>query len=81
MIAVIGSLQSRTYEDKSTGQKRTAYDVIVREASFTGSKTDAGAGGFAAPAASAAPAQPAPAFQSAARTDFEEITDDEDLPF
>lgn len=77
MIAVVGSLQSRQYEDKN-GQKRTAYDVVVREASFTGSKTESGTGNFAAPAA---PAQPAPAFQSAAATDFEEITDDEDLPF
>ena len=76
MIAVVGSLQSRQYEDKS-GQKRTAYDVVVREASFTGSKAESGTGA----ASSAAPAQPAPAFQSAAAADFEEITDDEDLPF
>ena len=71
MIGVIGSLQSRS----------TAYDVVVREASFTGSKNETGTGAFGAPAAAAAPAQPAPAFQSATRADFEEITDDEDLPF
>ena len=81
MIAVIGSLQSRTYDDKATGQKRTAYDVVVREASFTGSKAESGTGSYAAPAAPAAPVQPAPAFQSAGAADFEEITDDEDLPF
>ena len=37
MIAVIGSIQTRTYEDKS-GAKRTAVEVNVREASFTGAK-------------------------------------------
>ncbi len=74
MIAVTGSIQTRNYEDKN-GQKRTAFEVNVREASFTGSKAD-----NAGQAAPAAPAQ-APAYQSAATNDFEEITDDEDLPF
>jgi single-strand DNA-binding protein len=74
MIAVTGSIQTRNYEDKN-GQKRTAFEVNVREASFTGSKADSGS-----QAAPAAPAQ-APAYQSAATNDFEEITDDEDLPF
>ncbi|MBQ4208488.1 MAG: single-stranded DNA-binding protein [Clostridia bacterium] len=74
MIAVAGSIQTRNYEDKN-GQKRTAFEVNVREASFTGSKADSGT-----QAAPAAPAQ-APAYQSAATNDFEEITDDEDLPF
>ena len=74
MIAVSGSIQTRNYEDKN-GQKRTAFEVNVREASFTGSKADTA--NQAAPAASAQ----APAYQSAATNDFEEITDDEDLPF
>ena len=78
MIAVIGSIQTRTYEDKS-GAKRTAVEVNVREASFTGAKSDAGNGSYNQ-GAPAAPAQ-APAYQSAAPSDFEEITDDEDLPF
>ena len=77
MIAVQGQLQSRNYED-STGAKRTAYEVVAREVSFCGSKAETGTAGgaYAAPAAA-----PAPAFQSAAPSDFEEITDDEDLPF
>lgn len=36
-IKVVGSLQSRKYEDKD-GKKRTAYDVIVEQAGFCGSK-------------------------------------------
>lgn len=77
MIALTGSIQTRRYEDK-TGAKRTAFEVIAREVSFTGSKADTGTGAYTAPAQ--APAQ-APAYQSAMPGDFEEITDDEDLPF
>lgn len=78
MIALQGQIQTRQYEDK-TGAKRTAFEVIAREVSFCGSKAESGTtGGAYAPAA--APAQ-APAYQSAAPSDFEEITDDEDLPF
>ena len=78
MIAVQGQLQSRQYED-NTGAKRTAYEVVAREVSFCGSKAEAGTtnNAFSAPAAST----PAPAYQTAAPSDFEEITDDEDLPF
>ncbi len=77
MIAVQGQLQSRQYEDNS-GAKRTAYEVIAREVSFCGSKAETGTNtAFAAPAQAA----PAPAYQTAVPGDFEEITDDEDLPF
>ena len=75
MIAVQGQLQSRQYEDNS-GAKRTAYEVIAREVSFCGSKAETGTN-----TAFAAPAQAAPAYQTAVPGDFEEITDDEDLPF
>ena len=74
MIAVQGSIQTRQYED-NTGAKRTAYEVLAREVSFCGSKAETGT---VAPAA--APAA-APTYQNAVPSDFEEITDDEDLPF
>ena len=74
MIAVQGSIQTRQYED-NTGAKRTAFEVLAREVSFCGSKNEAGASApVAAPAAT-------PAYQNASPSDFEEITDDEDLPF
>ena len=77
MIAVQGQLQSRRYED-STGAKRTVYEVLARDVSFCGSKAETGTNtAFAAPAQAA----PAPAYQTAVPGDFEEITDDEDLPF
>lgn len=74
MIAIQGSIQTRSYEDKN-GNKRTAFEVIAREVSFCGSKAESGS---AAPAV--APGQ-VPAYQTAAPSDFEEIEDDEDLPF
>ena len=74
MIAVQGSIQTRQYED-SNGAKRTAFEVLAREVSFCGSKAETGTSApMAAPAA-------APAYQNASPSDFEEITDDEDLPF
>ena len=78
MIAIQGSIQTRSYEDNN-GNKRTAFEVIAREVSFCGSKAETGTGNYnPAPAAAAAPA---PSYQTAAPGDFEEITDDEDLPF
>jgi single-strand DNA-binding protein len=76
MIAIQGSIQTRSYEDNN-GNKRTAFEVLAREVSFCGSKAETGS---VAPAAAAAPAQ-APAYQTAVPSDFEEIDDDEDLPF
>ena len=74
MIALTGSLQTRNYEDKN-GNKRTAYEVVADRISFCGSKAESGG-------ASPLPTQQAaPAFKSAGASDFEEITDDEDLPF
>lgn len=77
MIAIQGQLQSRNYEDNN-GAKRTSYEVLAREVSFCGSKAETGTS--SAPAAQAAPAV-APSYQTASANDFEEITDDEDLPF
>ena len=37
MIAVVGSIQTRTYEDKK-GNRRIAFEVVVKEVSFCGSK-------------------------------------------
>lgn len=75
MIALQGQIQTRTY-DANDGTKRTAFEVIAREVSFCGSRAETGT----VQAAPAAPAQ-APTYQTAAPSDFEEIDDDEDLPF
>lgn len=96
MIAVEGSLQTRSYEDK-TGTKRTAYDVVVDQAYFADSRPGGAQGGnYQAEGNSyggygAAPQQSAPRFEEPQRGQslsvgsfggFEELdTDDGDLPF
>ena len=77
MIAIQGRIQTRNYED-ANGAKRTAFEVLASEVSFCGSKAENGSS--ATPAAPVAPAV-APSYQTATANDFEEITDDEDLPF
>ncbi len=39
MIAIQGSIQTRSYED-SKGNKRTAFEVVAREVHFCGSKNE-----------------------------------------
>lgn len=80
MIAVQGSIQTRSYEDKM-GNKRTAVEVVADNVSFCGSKAESGTtGGAARPAA--APAAPAASFSTGGMGDFESIEDDDDsLPF
>lgn len=43
LIAVEGSIQTRKYEDKD-GSQRTAFEVVIDNASFTGEKRDTSAG-------------------------------------
>ena len=70
LIAIVGSIQTRSYEDK-TGAKRTAFEVVAEEAQFVESKRDS--------------ARPAGEFKAPAETggndmNFDEVSDDE-LPF
>lgn len=79
MIAIQGSLQTRSYEDRN-GNKRTAVEVIVDRASFCGSKSESGASGGAA-AYQAPAAQPA-SYQNSGSEDFSDIAAaEDDLPF
>lgn len=86
MIALEGSLQTRSYEDK-TGAKRTAYEVVVDQAYFADSRPSG-----AQPAGNNIPfPTDPPQFNEPQRGSslsvgdfgsFEEIdTDDGDLPF
>ena len=71
MIAIIGSLQSRNYEDKN-GAKRTAFEVVADSALFVESKKD-----------SSRPVPPefkAPPETGGNTVEFQEVQDDE-LPF
>ena len=72
MIAVQGSLQSRSYEDKN-GNKRVAYEVIADQVSFCGSKAESGTGSYD----SASPSS----YNNTSADDFSSVVDDDDLPF
>lgn len=75
MIAIDGRLQSKTYQDKN-GNNRTDMEVVVEEVNFVGAKSASKADFNAQPAARRQPtAQPQTAPQ------FEDISDDPDLPF
>lgn len=79
MIAIEGSLQTRTYTDKE-GNKRKAVEVLVNRASFCGSKSETGTAGasrFDTPASGNTGA----AYANAGADDFESIVDEDDLPF
>lgn len=84
MIAVEGSLQVRSYQDKN-GNNRRAYEVVASNVSFTGSKSgNPGGGSGYAPrqeAPRAAAQEEAPAYSSGANEDFAVIDEGEDLPF
>lgn len=73
MMAVQGSIQTRTYEDKE-GHKRKAFEVVADNVFFCGDK---------APARASAdiPGEAAPAFAQGQSDDFAVCDDNEDLPF
>ena len=66
-ICVVGNLQTRTWED-GNGNKRYATEVIVEEASFVDSKSDAPGNTFTAPT-------------NGTETVFEELGDEDTLLF
>ena len=77
MIAVNGSIQTRNWEDKN-GNKRKSTEIIADNISFCGGKNDTNTGTSAAPATFN---EPAPSYSTADEGDFQEIPDEDDLPF
>lgn len=79
MIAVQGSIQTRTYDDRN-GVRRYAVEIVADQVSFCGSKAETGASqgdnSYRAPAT-----QPA-SYQNAGSEDFSDIAAaEDDLPF
>ena len=71
MIAVQGSIQTRSYEDKQ-GNKRTAVEIVADNVSFCGSKSENNSNATSY----------TPAFENASASDFESVDDDDDfIPF
>ena len=78
-ILICGQLQTRKWTDNQ-GQARTVTEVVADEVSFVGPATQGGA----APAASAGytpEAYGAPSFNNSGSANFEDIPNDESLPF
>lgn len=84
MMAVHGSIQTRSYTDKE-GNKRKAFEIVASDVNFADSKRDGasgmGDGGYQAAAKPAAFAEPATAYTNGSNEDFEEVLSDDDLPF
>lgn len=71
LIAVTGSIQTRTYTDKE-GNKRKVFEILVNSASFCESKKSSGN----------TDSNPYPAGDQTTKDDFETVDDDPDgLPF
>ena len=79
LVAVNGSLQTRSYEDKQ-GQKRKVYEIVADNLHFADSKSAPTGGEYAQMPARAT--EEAPAAYSAGDADnFAPIDDNPDLPF
>lgn len=76
MIAVQGSIQTRSYEDKN-GTKRTAVEIVADNVSFCGSKSSDSASGTRFEA----PVQNTPAYQSQDTSSFNTVSADDDFGF
>ncbi len=71
MIALNGRIQTRRYEDNQ-GNKRTAFEVVADNVSFTGGRRDT--------VGNTVRSEAAPSFESA-NDDFEVLANDDDMPF
>ncbi len=80
-ICIVGSLQTRSWTDQN-GQKRYATEVVADEVNFVDSKSE---GAAAQSTASFTPADQyaAPAYSSTSddNAKFEQLSNDDDLPF
>lgn len=81
LIAIDGSLQSRTYQAKD-GTNRYVVEVVADNASFTGERRDGSSGsygGYSQPAAQYT--EQTPSYSNGSSQDFMEVQLDDDLPF
>ena len=79
LIAVEGSIQTRSYQDKD-GNKRKAFEIVANNLQFVESKKD----GNSEFSESDSPAKDSPdtaSYSSGSDNDFQAIESDDDLPF
>lgn len=81
MIAIQGRIQTRNYEDNS-GNKRTAFEIVATEISFCGGKNENNSTqNENSSTDTSTDKSTASGYSTALPSDFEEIVDDDDLPF
>lgn len=76
-ICIVGSIQTRTWTDQNN-QKRYATEVIVDEANFVDSRKESG---YTGSTSVDAYSEPAYSSQETETPKFEELSNDDDLPF
>ena len=93
MIAINGSIQTRTYQDRDTGKNRTAFEVLVDRFHFTGNANSGASqgtsnyssnysSGYSQPARQTENNFPATSFSTGDLDGFSALAaDDGDLPF
>lgn len=75
MINVVGSIQTRTWDDQQSGQKRFSTEVVADEVNFCGDKpANSGGNGAFAP-------QSQSGFNGNSNDGFMPVEADDDLPF
>lgn len=79
-VYVEGRLQTRSYDDRESGQKRYITEVVAEEIFLLGSRGDAGGESLEAPSRPAGAAKPRPE-PSAAEPDLSGSITDDDVPF
>ena len=82
LVAVEGSIQTRTYQDKN-GNNRKAFEVVANNVHFAEGKRDSNShenfdGSNSQPQM---PGDVAPSFENGSEDEFKEIPADDDLPF
>ncbi len=82
MMALDGSIQTRTYTDKE-GRNRKAFEIVANNVYFTESRGASGGGSLerSEGQGSYEPSEPAPSYSAGDADDFAVISDDDDLPF
>ncbi len=79
-VYVEGRLQTRSYDDRETGQKRYITEVVAEEIFLLGSRGDAAGGDFDAGERTATPPKPRPE-PSREEPDLSGPITDDDVPF
>lgn len=79
LIAVEGSIQTRTYEDKE-GNKRKAFEVVANNVQFAESKKE-GSSDFSQSSSAPKTDNNTNSYSSGSDSDFQAVDSDDDLPF